>query len=97
MLSICFLQRGWVLGLMDKGWTAGDKGCAEQEPAMMSLLHNTGWFSLGFYNNSSTRYIQQRRQVLWLEVFCLFPFPPHLRPVGKGRPPAPGHTFVFTL
>lgn len=43
-LSIRFLQRRWVLGLMDKGWTAGEKGCAEQEPAMMSPLHNAGWF-----------------------------------------------------
>lgn len=71
MLSICSLQHKWVLGLMDKGWTAGDNNCDEQEPAI-SLPHNVGWFSLGFYNNSSTRYIQQQHQVLWLEYSACF-------------------------
>lgn len=43
LLSICFLQHRQALGLMEKGWTAGKSGCDEQEPAIMSLLHNTGW------------------------------------------------------
>lgn len=71
-------RRRWVLGLMDRGWRTGENGCDEREPAMMSLLHNAGRLGLGFYNNSSTRYIQQQRRGLQLEILCLFPFPPHL-------------------
>lgn len=44
VLSICFLPCRWVLGLTEKGWTPGEKGCDEREPTTMSLLHNTGWF-----------------------------------------------------
>lgn len=69
------------VGVDGQGWTAVDNNCDDQEPAI-SLPHNMGCFSLGFYN-LSTRYIQQQHKALWLEYSVSFPSPSSAGGEGK--------------